>query len=394
MTTLRTYAVTASTTTAALRELEQKISAMTEEPRLLFAFYDCCHDGALLHTFLKSRFPRTGVIGGTSSGGFMTEHGFHGPGSIGLLCIDDPEGDYGVAAAPLGEDPAATAERLLHEALAACDCIGELPELIWLYQALGQEERVLEGLRRVVGDRCAIIGGSSADNDVTGQWCQLGPGGLLHDGLVVSVLFPSSPIGYAFQSGYEPTGESGIVTVNAGREILTIDNKPAAAVYNDWIGGHISSQLVSGGSVLAATTLLPIALDIGESDGVSNYLLIHPESVTPQGTLRTFSNLPQGGRIFAMKGDQQQLIERAGRVAEQARQRLPKSSSEVSGALLVYCGGCKLAIDERIRDVANTVRQGLGSAPFIGCFTFGEQGRILDQNMHGNLMISAIIFGS
>jgi hypothetical protein len=31
--------------------------------------------------------------------------------------------------------------------------------------------------------------------------------------------------------------------------------------------------------------------------------------------------------------------------------------------------------------------------PFIGCFTFGEQGLVLDRNAHGNLMISAIAFG-
>ncbi len=36
---------------------------------------------------------------------------------------------------------------------------------------------------------------------------------------------------------------------------------------------------------------------------------------------------------------------------------------------------------------------GLGQAPFIGCFTFGEQGRLIDRDLHGNLMISAVAFG-
>jgi hypothetical protein len=43
--------------------------------------------------------------------------------------------------------------------------------------------------------------------------------------------------------------------------------------------------------------------------------------------------------------------------------------------------------------VAQAVAQRLAGAPFVGCFTFGEQGAIQGRNMHGNLMISAIAFG-
>src|SRR3546814_3501620 len=59
----------------------------------------------------------------------------------------------------------------------------------------GQEEQVVEGLRRVVGDRCPIIGGSSADDDVVGLWRRLGPDGPMEDGIVVGVLFSSGGIG-------------------------------------------------------------------------------------------------------------------------------------------------------------------------------------------------------
>ena len=58
-----------------------------------------------------------------------------------------------------------------------------------------------------------------------------------------------------------------------------------------------------------------------------------------------------------------------------------------------YCGGCKLAVDEEIGRVAQSVNDALDGAPFIGCFTFGEQGYLIDRSVHGNLMISAIAFG-
>jgi hypothetical protein len=212
------------------------------------------------------------------------------------------------------------------------------------------------------------------------------------DGLVVGVLLPSSPLGYAFQGGYEPAGHSGVVTGRAGRDILSIDDKPAAAVYNDWIGGRIDAQLAHGGVVMAETTMFPLATDAGRVDGVSHYRLIHPEMVTATGGLRTFCNLEIGARVYAMKGDRRRLIDRAGRVAEQAAQMLATDRSRVAGALMVYCGGCKMAIGDDIERVSVAVAEKLGDAPFIGCFTFGEQGRVLDRNVHGNLMISAVVF--
>jgi hypothetical protein len=407
MTRLEVHAASGADTCDAITLLDRELAGATGSTHLLFAFYGCGHDDKALHDYLRQRFPNTPRIGGTSSGGFMTHQGMFDERSIGVLLIDDADGDYGVAAGCLGADPAQSAEDLLQKALASCDCSGELPELIWVYQAPGHEEAVIEGLRRVVGDRCPIVGGSSADNDVTGNWRQLGPDGPLRDGLSIAVLFPSKAIDCAFQGGYEPSGpsgivtgigfeaggESGVVTAASGREILSIDGLPAASVYNRWIGGLVSSKLEDGGTILAETTMVPLAVDAGTVDGVRYFLLVHPASVQVGGALTTFRELQVGDRVYAMKGDRRRLIDRAERVVEQATRGLSASKSEIAGALVVYCGGCKMAVGDDISQVATAVANGLGDAPFIGCFTFGEQGRLLDRNVHGNLMISAVAFG-
>lgn len=403
---LHTAAASHADTAAALQQIDSQLDARAERARMVFAFYGCGHDDTLLHGHLRRRFGNAALLGGSSSGGLITERGALGPQGIGVLLIDDEDGSYGVASGPLGSDPAASAEALLRQALASCDCEGELPELIWIYQAPGHEEAVVAGLRRLVGDRCPIIGGSSADNDVSGRWRQLGPDGVRSDGLVVGVLFPSAPLGYAFQGGYEPAGpsgvvtgigytpagDSGVVTASAGREILSIDGEPAAVVYNRWLGGRLDALLDGGGTILADTTMLPIATDAGRIDGVTHYLLIHPEAVGAGGTLRTFCNLQVGDRVFAMRGDRERLIDRAGRVARQARKDL--GAGAPAGGLVVYCGGCKMAVGEDIDRVAASLAGAFGGSPFICCFTFGEQGRLIDRNVHGNLMISAIGFAA
>jgi hypothetical protein len=409
LTHLAVHAVSNADTRRALDQLDARLGPRAGSARMVFAFYGCMHDDALLHRYLAQRFPQAALLGGTSSGGFMTHQGMMDERSIGLMLVDDEQGDYGVAAARLGEDPARTAQQLLLQALQNCGCSGELPALIWVYQAPGHEEQVVHGLRQVVGDRCPIIGGSSADNDVTGRWRQLGPGGPMADGLVVGVLFPSGAIGCAFQGGYEPAGPSGIVTGigyeaagasgvvtgASGRAILSIDGEPAAAVYDRWLGGRLGGLLAAGGSILAQTTMCPIAVDAGRVDGVTNFLLVHPESVSADGMLRTFCNVSVGDRVYAMRGDRQRLIDRADRVVHQARRGLGSAGNApgTAGALVIYCGGCKMAVGDDIGRVAAAIAQALGDAPFIGCFTFGEQGRLIDRNVHGNLMISAVAFG-
>jgi hypothetical protein len=379
----------------------------------VFAFYGEAADDEGLHQRLARRWPGVPVLGGSSAGGLMSQDGLADHHQIGLMGLEDPGGDYGVAAGPLEGDPQACATALLLAAMDRAGCPGELPALVWIYQEPGSEEAVLAGLRRVLGDRCPIVGGSAADNAVAGRWRQLGPQGPLRGGLAVAVLYPTAAVRVVFQGGYEPTGQSGVVTgvggttgrrqgvrpdaPMQGRELLTIDGKPAAEVYNQWLDGALQPQLDGGGVILAQTALHPLAVKVGQVHGLSHYLLVHPESVTPGRTLRTFCDLRVGDRLQAMRGDRSRLVFRAGRVAAQARAALPAGQT-VAGALIVYCGGCRMAVGEEVQAVVQAVvqalRQRLGPVPFLGCFTFGEQGWLLDRNVHGNLMVAAVVFGA
>ncbi|MBY0251519.1 MAG: FIST C-terminal domain-containing protein [Methylobacterium organophilum] len=87
-------------------------------------------------------------------------------------------------------------------------------------------------------------------------------------------------------------------------------------------------------------------------------------------------------------------MERAGRVARGAAARLDPEQRAVAGAFVIYCGGCRLAVGERINDKPQEIAEHLSGQPFLGCFTFGEQGRLLGRDVHSNLMISASPSGS
>jgi hypothetical protein len=332
------------------------------------------------------------VHGGSSCLGIMSQAGvsIDTGGAVGAFAIWDAAGSYGTASADLGPDARASAKAVTEAALAAAGRAGEIPDLVWLTVAPGREEQVIAGIRAVVGTETPIVGGSSADNDVSGNWAQFGPVADHRDGVVVSVLFPSKAVASAYQSGYAPTGESGIVTRVEGRRLLQIDDQPAAEVYHRWTGGAV--PMAGGGpvSILADATLWPLGRVTRHVAGVPFHLLAHPAVAHPDGSIDLFADVSVGDRLWQMQGSADSLVARAGRVAQQA---CDDSGGRVGGALVVYCGGCMLAVRDRMDAVRDGIDAALGDVPWLGVFTFGEQGVPSGgQVKHGNLMISCTVF--
>lgn len=336
--------------------------------------------------------PAGALHGGTSCLGVMSDAGAaiaDGTGS-GAFAIYDPDGSYGTGAAALDPDPQAAARTATLQALAAAGRSGESPALVWLTAAPGCEEAVLAGVQQIVGRGTPIMGGSSADNTVAGQWRQFCNGDLLTGAVVVSVLFPSTPVSTAFQGGYAPTGQSGVITSATGRRLHRIDDRPAAEVYAEWTLGAVPVAGDTARSILSDATLHPLGVVTDHIAGVPFHLLVHPATSQPDGSLDLFADVRAGDRIWQMIGSADSLIDRAGQVARAARGVGPAPV----GALVVYCGGCLLAQPDRLPEVVDRLRAALSGAPFLGVFTFGEQGIIPpDQTRHGNLMISCTLFG-
>jgi len=177
------------------------------------------------------------VHGATSCLGAMSDAGV--TDGLAAFILRDPAGAYGSATADISEGAFAAGQTATRTALARCDRVGEKPDLIWIAATPGAEEDVLAGIEAVVGPDVPIIGGSAADNSVAGDWFVFDQHGQLGEGLVVSVLFPSGKISFAYQNGYAPTASTGRVTAAEGRHVTEIDGRPAMTVYADWTGGAI-----------------------------------------------------------------------------------------------------------------------------------------------------------
>lgn len=338
----------------------------------------------------------TAVHGATSCLGVMGSNGPKIENGAGAFAIWDESGDYGTALAEIKSDPRKAAAEATVQALLAADRSGEAPDLIWISASPGSEEQILLGVEDVVGGNVPILGGSAADNSISGEWRVFNRHSMLANGVIVSVLFPSTSISFAYHNGYAPTSHTGTVTKADGRALMEIDNRPAAEVYREWVGPDaMPSHVTETTAILSESTLKPLGQYLESVGDVPYYLLAHPAGLTPDGALELFADVKAGDRLTLMSGAPDQLTQRAGKVVALAAQSGNLQPAKVAGALMVYCGGCMLAVQDRLTDVTDGVSTALPGVPYLGIFTFGEQGVVLDgHNRHGNLMISAIIFGA
>lgn len=394
---------TASSTVAETQlAVSQSYQALSEQlggaPQLLMAYYSDPYDSAEMSRLLQQACgEQTQIHGASSCLGVMTESGFHSAEGVGLSLwgIHDPEGDYGTGAALIGDDPERAAVEALEQALDRSGRIGEVPTLVWINGAPGREEALIAGIESLLGKDVPVAGGSSGDNSVSGNWSQIANGEQWSDAVIVSVLFPSTQISYAFHSGYDPTEVTGVVTRCEGRTLMEIDGRPAAEVYNEWTDGSIAEMLPEGGNVLALTTLYPLGRVVGEVAGLPYYKLSHPDGVTAEGGLTLFSNIEEGEVLTLMRGTVDSLVSRAGRVTDAAVEAGDFTPDQLVGGLAIYCAGCMLTVQPKMDEVSGYIREALNGQPYVGVFTFGEQGCfVANDNAHGNLMISIVAFSN
>ncbi len=384
---------TPSTIDAATRCIAQVLAQGMDSPVYLMIQADARHDLRVVGAAVQARWPQVRIHAATSCLGSMIETGTYlgqEPGLC-LLAVSDADGDYGTACGELGDAPSAAAATLVRQALADADRTGESPAMVWISSTPGHEEAVIAGLQEVVGVSTPIVGGSAADNALEGKWQVMSDGAAFGNGMVVSVLFPSTPIGAAFHSGYMPTGLRGRITRCAGRRVFEIDGRPAADVYAGWTRGAVVRPEVGAVNILMATALWPLGRRMLAIGGTDIYLLSHPETLDADGSMTLFTDVAVDDELVLMNGTADDLLERPAMVVESACRIGEIDKAQVAGMILVFCAGCMLTVKDRIDEVRRSLNECMPGVPFIAAFTFGEQGPVLaGDNRHGNLMISMV----
>ncbi|ALQ56411.1 hypothetical protein PI2015_3163 [Pseudoalteromonas issachenkonii] len=313
--------------------------------------------------------------------------------SISLFSIIDSNGHYGVASCNATDNLRENAAQTVLKAIANAGQAGLAPKMVWCFQVPGNEELVLQGIQDAIGQRIPVFGGSCADNDISAKWCFSDTENVYQQGFIIAVLYPSVETFGFYSSGYDKTDQQGTVTDVDGRLLKTIDNRPAFDIYNQW-RKNIGLNALTSGNILAQSTMTPLASALSLNDEIPRLLLSHP-AVAKNGALELFSNLHVGDTVYLASGSPEQLIKRGDMVVTSLTKLAELHAiKNITGAIIIFCGGCMLSIKDAMQEVKESIAAQLPNTPFIMGFTFGELGTFSDStSKHGNLMISCEIFG-
>jgi len=366
------------------------------EPGLVIVSHTATSDSSIYAQTIQHKFPTANCMGSTTCRGVLTQSGLSEFGKPGyaLWAMRDLDGDFGVGIASFSDSIHTATLSALDQAIGNADREGELPDLIWIHSSPGNEEQVVKSINDYYGGDVLIVGGSSADEALEAKWSCFADVVSTGSGVSVAVFYTSFKVTTSFQSGYIPTSHKGIATRCNGRVVYEIDNKPAAHVYNEWTNNLVDLQNQPlPVNVLGTSTLSPLGVAMGDVAGIAYYNLAHPETYTEQQALSFFCQIDEGEELTLMEGTPDNILSRPARVANEAAHVYSDQLGDVAGGLIIFCGGCLLAVESRANEIHDHLATTLANAPYMGCFTFGEQGQFLNgENRHGNLMISATLF--
>jgi hypothetical protein len=354
-------------------------------PRAVFAYCTVGLDAASFIATLARAMPDTRIIGATTCQQAATDEG---AGATAMALALGGEGfRVGVASGAAGASAHALGEELARAALVDAGFDAAAARFVVLHATPGLEEGVLAGVASVMGSSVPLIGGSAADDDITGRWACFGKGSAIAAGACLLVCDWPWKLAMTFQSGYRATEKRGVVTACDQRRIISIDGRPAADVYNEWT----KRSLPVGENILAATALTPLGAVRGMAAGLELHVLVHPEHIGPDRSIHAFATVSEGETLVLMESTISSLTRRSAAVTNFALTQARLSVDDVVGELVIYCAGCSLALGGKVSDMVVGLQRHIG-APFVMPFTFGEQGCITRGRVdHGNLMCSALL---
>ncbi len=391
----------------------EMMEGLEEEPSFVVLTSTVGFDQEKLLKEVRELLPEeTKIYGYTSLFGLMTREGFKvGEGVeegnvLGIMGFAGDEFIVGIGGAGLDEEdsPEKVSKLALERALedAGKDIA---PKIIMMSSAPfgAGEDLFVKGVENIMGKEVPIVGGGAAAGYadlVSGGQALFANDKIYEAGVVVAAIDANIRIGHAFLGGFDPIGFKGVATEvtrdERGIRLVTIDDRPAAEVYNEWMDGEFDEFLGTSDMLLHRSLYYTFGIKVLEDDGTENWHMVVALHFNPDNSISLGTNIPEGTEFHLLKSDSRLLIDRLEPTIRLARGRGGIPEDDIAGVLVDLCGASLLGIPERSDwDVmVDKALQASGDAPFMGASNLGPYGHFMGVgNRYGEVTPSVLIFG-
>ena len=317
------------------------------------------HDQVELWAQLKRAYPDSTVIGCSTSG--EIEHTRIRDESIVVAAARFGATRVRHAAARLSDaSESFNAGERIADALAATD----LKVVIVLSEGLhvnGSE--LVRGLNARLPAEVVVTGGLAGDGDRFGRTWVMANGRVETNGVVAVGLYGEAVrVGHGSKGGWDTFGPERIVTKSEGNVLYALDDKPALALYKEYLGERASGL---PGSAL----LFPLALRASMDD--KNSVVRTVLAVDEAKQSMTFAgDIPTGHYAKLMRANFDRLILGA-QAAGSAARLMEHAPATLS--IAISCVGRRLVLGERTEEETEATVETLPEGTQqIGFYSYGE----------------------
>jgi hypothetical protein len=260
----------------------------------------------------------------------------------------------------LSVDAKAAARSAVHEARSKTD---REPRLcITTPSIAGLPRNLLADLRDELGEGVTVLGGvaaplTMADRGTTAR--QFFNGRVVTD--AVPVLLFSGPLIFSFglDAGWRPVGKPGRVTRATASVVYEVDDEPAMAFYERYLGAGVRPTVAN-----------PLA--VFEDDSDDFYLRVAVPRDKEPGALTVTGGIHEGARVQLTVAVTEEIFDGARSAFQRAVKAYPEGSAP-EAVLLFSCAIRKLLLGTRTGREFDIARTEFGkTVPICGFYTIGE----------------------
>lgn len=233
-------------------------------------------------------------------------------------------------------------------------------------KAMSNESRIINGITKVVGTNCPLIGGSAADDGKFDKTYVFANGQVYEDHVIVMANIINLMHMNTLEHGYKDTGKTVFVDDAEGHLVKIINKKPAVDAFSEAIKVQLKKDPKNPVNILVETINSPL----GFPDINGNIWLRDVVFGLPDGSMLFGPEIPKNVSLHIMKGAKEDVINASKKGINEMKKTLP---GELGYGLFFSCFLRKIVLGKDIQKEMEYIAKN-EKFPFVGFYTYGEIG--------------------